>query len=286
MKFSQRIGEQSISKTLQIKSINKDLQCALWNVFYAKALCFNKRDYFPNAGVFNLYKEIWANLLKRQLDSIPYGWDKAMEEIKEAFYKLEWFGVYDFVEFIVNNVETMEKVHRGAKNELIIVFNNVLEREFSAFRFINGILSPISNKEETEEIKTALNNSNSGKLSGVHEHIKTALINLSNKTNPDYRNSIKESISAVESLAKLITNDSNATLPQALKKINAHINLHQAQVDGFIKIYAYTSDKGGIRHSLTDEDNTDFEDAQYMLVSCSAFVNYLIMKAEKGGIKI
>jgi len=41
----------------------------------------------------------------------------------------------------------------------------------------------------------------------------------------------------------------------------------------------YTSDKGGIRHGLKEEDhNVDIDEARFMLVTCSAFVNYLISK--------
>jgi len=35
-----------------------------------------------------------------------------------------------------------------------------------------------------------------------------------------------------------------------------------------------------------DEPNLDIEDAKFMLVSCSAFVNYLVVKAQKAGIAI
>ena len=52
----------------------------------------------------------------------------------------------------------------------------------------------------------------------------------------------------------------------------------------FVAIYGYTSDADGIRHAMIDDSKCDFEDAKYMLVSCSAFVNYLIMKATKAGV--
>jgi len=53
-----------------------------------------------------------------------------------------------------------------------------------------------------------------------------------------------------------------------------------------VSIYGYTNDEGGIRHSMLDEAKVDFEDSKFMLVACSAFVNYLIMKTEKAGIKL
>jgi len=55
---------------------------------------------------------------------------------------------------------------------------------------------------------------------------------------------------------------------------------------GFSNLYGYTSSAEGIRHALLEEAKLNFEDAKFMLVSCSAFVNYLIAKTSKAGIKI
>ena len=51
--------------------------------------------------------------------------------------------------------------------------------------------------------------------------------------------------------------------------------------EAFNKLYGYTSDKNGIRHNGGVDENTTFDEAQYMLVSCSAFLNYLISVYEK-----
>ena len=45
---------------------------------------------------------------------------------------------------------------------------------------------------------------------------------------------------------------------------------------GFSALYRYTSNEGGIRHKLTDEDvQVTQAEARFMLIACSAFVNYL-----------
>jgi hypothetical protein len=111
-----------------------------------------------------------------------------------------------------------------------------------------------------------------------------ALTHLSNRQSPDYRNSIKESISAVESLCCIIAKDDKATLSGALKAIGKTTELHPALKEAFQKLYGYTSDADGIRHKMMEEPNLDFEDAKFMRVSCSGFVNYLIVKASKAGI--
>ena len=50
--------------------------------------------------------------------------------------------------------------------------------------------------------------------------------------------------------------------------------MHPAFKSGLEKIYGYTSDEHGIRHSLMDNPNLNIDDAKFMLVICSAFVNY------------
>ncbi|MBU1626736.1 hypothetical protein KKB18_05135 [bacterium] len=53
------------------------------------------------------------------------------------------------------------------------------------------------------------------------------------------RNSIKESISAVESVCKVISEDQKATLGKALNIIEKKVDLHNALKEGFQKIYGY-----------------------------------------------
>ena len=68
--------------------------------------------------------------------------------------------------------------------------------------------------------------------------------------------------------------------------IAGKVNIHPALLDSFNKLYAYTSDAEGIRHSLMEESTLCFEDAKFMLVSCCAFVNYLRLKASQAGIEL
>lgn len=109
---------------------------------------------------------------------------------------------------------------------------------------------------------------------------------LSDRSNPDYRNSIKESISAVESACQVITGSKSASLGDALKKLDKNIEIHSALKQAFLKLYGYTSNEDGIRHAIFDKSEISFSDAKYMLVSCSAFTNYIIGKVAENNIDI
>ncbi|MBN1572344.1 MAG: hypothetical protein JW984_04015, partial [Deltaproteobacteria bacterium] len=98
---------------------------------------------------------------------------------------------------------------------------------------------------------------------------------------------IKESISAVEAMLKIISGRKNESLGDAFKNIekSGRVEINTNLQEAYKRIYGWASNEG-IRHPKTKGDIKIFpEDAKYMLVSCSAFVNYLKEKAIRGGIK-
>lgn len=107
---------------------------------------------------------------------------------------------------------------------------------------------------------------------------------MSDREHPDYKNCVKESISAVESVCKVLTNDPKAELGKALKSLIANgMNIHGSLKSAILALYGYASDEGGIRHAERETESTvTFEEAKFMMVTCSAIVNYLV--AEYGTI--
>jgi hypothetical protein len=80
-----------------------------------------------------------------------------------------------------------------------------------------------------------------------------------------------------------------STLGKALNALESKgIKIDDQLKNGFDKIYAFTNNKqSGIRHAIIEEHkNPDFDDAKYMLVVCSSFINYLVGKCKTLGIKI
>jgi len=280
MLFSQKYGYKPVKNVIQLNIMDSDLRNGLWNAlsisYWSKA---GHTHALKDDEIYPIIRDLWLDYFKRPIDTIPYSWGDTYQQIRKYFFKCEWFEVYDFVQFIANNY------HSSSTNELFMKYSNsILEREVSGWRFVGEEIAPITSEEEIAEIEKALESTSL--LGPIATHIKTALDFLSDKKTPDYRNSIKESISAVEAICRLITGKDNATLGQALKVIKGKITVHPALEQAFSELYGYTSDADGIRHSLLDEPDIDFEDAKFMLVSCSAFINYLKLKSSKAGVKL
>lgn len=161
--------------------------------------------------------------------------------------------------------------------------NGVLESDLSTYRFVRRRITQITSEEEISEIDEALETP----IKPVRTHLENALKLFSDRKSPGYRNSIKESISAVEAICRLITKNKKATLGQALKEVENKVGMHGALKSAFSSLYGYTSSAEGIRHALLDEKaSLSSEDAKFMLVSCSAFINYLVSKVEKAKIEL
>lgn len=92
----------------------------------------------------------------------------------------------------------------------------------------------------------------------------------------DWAGSVRESIHAVESIAKKIHPEAK-TLGEALKAIERHWPIHGSLKSAFSALYGYTNDEDGVRHArvFKDTPNVDEVDALFMLGACASFVSYL-----------
>ena len=159
--------------------------------------------------------------------------------------------------------------------------NGVLEEEFSGYRFLDKVIVPLTSQDELTEIEDALN-----APSPVVAHLQRGLELLSDKEQPDYRNSIKESVSAVESIANSIARVKNPSLSKALLRLEEKLGfeLHGAKRQALLSLYGWASDEA--RHGLLEASELTQEDARFALIVCSAFVNYLKAKAATAGIPL
>jgi len=279
-KFSQKIGKTPVKNIIQIDSIDKDLKNRLWNAIVDIFKMDDNSGYNHNL----LSNHIWATFFNETKDMIPNGGYYTF--IRNWFFeKSQWYEIYDFIEYLSLLYSNYYRLHNDiqcrieTRIDFCGLFNLIFEQELSGYRIIDKQIVPITSDVEIESINMALTNTD--KYKSVNQHLKTAIEYLSDKQNPDYRNCIKEAISAVEAFCKIITGKDKATLGDALKEIEKKITIHVALKDAFNKIYGYTSDTGGIRHSLTEKNIiVTQEDAIFMLVTCSAFINYLKAKME------
>ena len=277
MTFSERQGLKQ-PRLLQTDSIDDGLRNRLWNVLsdilpgFQDGYGFNLPQ---NVYMKSFCETLWHDYFKRTVDSMPPSPRQAIVQIRLHYFACQWNEVYDFIEFVLARTSGSHNLASSTQQ-----VNKVLESELSAYRIVAGRVVPISSEQESQAVEKAIEQTR-GPYSNSAEHLQQAVNLLARKPVPDFRNSIKESISAVEAISAVITGDKKTTLGQALKVIHSRTPLHTALRSAFEKLYGYTSDANGIRHALMEEATLEQEDAIFMLVGCSAFVSYLIAKQSR-----
>ena len=276
--FSKRTGFTQ-PKPVQINDLDKDARTALHNAYLSLQLDI------PYDRRWECFNVVATRFLKMKADRSHSGLDQEHfisvmdRKIENIFLQSTWYKSFDFIEFfhrILTRPE--ESIVSGYDNELDSRFsaaiNQALEQENVGWKFSKGLFVPVQPEEEQKTIERALN----APFARAQNHIEQSLVLLSIRPTPDYANSIKESISAVESICEEITGKKRFSA--AVDKLG--ISMHPAFKEAAKKLYGFTSDEAGIRHAATGEPmQVNQATARYMLIVCSAMVNFII--AQKSG---
>ncbi len=280
--FSERYNYTKASDVIIREKITPEIQNAICS-------CYDKLNgYFMEARVYygnpyiEMEKYLWTYFLNLREGNFQDG--RRYHIVATQFLEDEvnpWYKKLDLVEFTIKYLYAQEKNINDRRHFVSTSFINQLNHEFErlnfAYRVVNNEIVEITSKEELIAIDTSLQDS----PTNIRVHLNNALELYAQRPTGDYRNSIKESISAVEAYCREITGEN--TLGKALAKLkDKGLIIPQILKDAFEKLYAYTNQADtGIRHALMDIDSTytpAAEEALFMLVSCSSFINYLNKK--------
>lgn len=274
--FSERKGIKHFSDVIQINDLNIRTRNRIYNIIkeifdeldYDYTYEINLRTFF----VEYIYKDLFS-MSDRDLPGHAgnYAWDVIFNNIYAIIKDYDYIEVFTFIEGIVNCFQKMDQLtysNYQYKKRFIDLISLIFKQENVNYRIIDGKITDIIDENQISSIEETLQN----KYNTVTSHYSKSIELLYNVK--DYDNSIKESISTVEAMCQVITGNDKATLGDALKLLK--YDIHPAMKSAFEKLYGYTSDANGIRHANgLGEGNSTFEEAKYMLISCSAFVNYL-----------
>ncbi len=276
--FSERYGYTKVSDVIIREKITLEIQNAICS-------CFDQlEDLYASANFYqatqsllsDLEKEVWTKFLNQRLSRYNYHSFYITDYIEND--NNEWFLKLNYIEFIIKFIyEQDNQSFTHVSYNLITLLNTEFERLNFAYRIVEQEIVEITSEQEIKTIESAINNS----PLNIQMHLNSALEKYAQRPNGDYRNSIKESISAVEAFCRDKTGES--TLGKALSNLEKkNIIIPQSLSSAFLKLYEYTNHADtGIRHALMDDNGSytpTADEALFMLVSCSAFINYLSKK--------
>ena len=274
--FSERYGYVAPNNVIIKEDMPKEIInafCSLWD-YIGSDYSNHTYQYIPCES---LEMEVWRHFLnlrrndfyRKQVIIVSFLYDENQP----------WYKKLDLIEFIIQAMfDGAYRRNDGRAINYCETFVKSLNAEFErlhyGYRIADKKVTPITSEVEIQTIEDAIRTSKDN----IKEHLSKAIALFADRESPDYVNSIKESISAVEAFCRELTGKS--TLGAALNELEKKgIKIQARLKEGIEQLYAYTNQPDtGIRHGLMDacsDYRPSYNEAYFMLVSCSAFINYM-----------
>ena len=274
--FSQRQGYAPMPEPIRLEEISDALRLEIWHEIRRLLQSIPQtRLRFRGEGA-QLIERVLGHFLKRPEGEINTGCYGILELFKMIILQAKFFRVLDLIEIFSN-----DEPYRARLGDFRTRIADSFERHGAASRFDISKspfqFPPCSSKEQGEATKQAIETISGSGMEGAARHLRQAAHHINRRR---FADSVRESISAVESVARRIAPESS-TLGQALKILENKGLLDNRQLkNGFEKLYAYTNSEQGIRHPLLEKNAPDvgLDEAMFMYGACASFADYLVRK--------
>ncbi|MGO6834998.1 AbiJ-NTD4 domain-containing protein [Rhizobium ruizarguesonis] len=269
--FGQAEGTSPLPSQQQLKSVSPETRAALWVVIYESLYFYNRSI----SGEWAVILRDWHVTREfRAIDDFSGGYASVVPKLKDLFFNGSYVEIFDFLQFSIRH---QKRPHRLAETTAYI-----LTKTKAAYRLEGKTFFPVQSEEDAATVSRAFRDAADHR--GALQHLKNS---AEAATTGAWAESITQSVHAVEAISKLLAPGTN-TLRPALDELEKHHKIHGALKNGFLRIYDFTSDEKGLRHSLLDKEASDVDesDALFMLGACSAFVSYLVAKARAADLPI
>ncbi|QIG91834.2 AbiJ-NTD4 domain-containing protein [Bradyrhizobium sp. 6(2017)] len=272
--FEQAEGLAPLPQQLQLREVSQEL----WNKVYN-----DLKESTDSTDYGTPYLDTpWSTILRdehvyrkhRMVDGFVNNAKVLVQQTRQTFEAGNYADVFGWLEFVIR--------HPSCPHKFAESIENILRNCRAAYRVVDRtVICPIGSDTEHATIEKSFADLAATQFNGARKHLRDAASQL---TAGNYADSVRESIHAVEAVARTLEPSANV-LSKALARLEQKISIHPAMKKGFESLYAYTSDEGGIRHALLDDAaNVDETDALFMFGSCAAFVSYLLNKARSNGL--
>ena len=282
LSFSEAQGYEGIPEPLKLEELSGTARTQIWNLLYSYL------DQSSRSTAVYYHKHIaghWAKILKNvhcsfdnlAVDDWQTDFDTHRTKIRRHIESDPFNRVFDRLQFILRDKNCSLPFIRDLKR--------VFEKCSLAYTIDETrppTIFPVSTRVEGTTLIESLQTLRKAGLEGSSSHLRNAAQNINQR---DWAGGVRESIHAVESVARKIDPKASRTLTPALKSIESQGTLHATLKKAFSQLYGYTSSEQGIRHALLDRESPDvgLDEAVFMLGACASFAGYLWRKHVANG---
>lgn len=222
--------------------------------------------------------EMFCALIREESEPWDYSRESAWDGLVYHLKEVSWMEFFDFVELagkeLLKKGTSPFQAEKYSYESYRSKVNALFEEDMIGWRLdINAELTrsiPQVLVSRLESTKNEIENS----FEPAREHYKKAVKYL--YQHPiDPANSVKEIVSALESIGKIITPGAS-TLGDVLKRMKRSGQHPRLLLEAYEKVYAYANSTPSIRHGHTDTFDVSIREAELMLHTGIALIRYLV----------
>lgn len=235
----------------------------------------------------------WNNLLNGMYRSARIiqssdNWPSYQEELKWLLSSTEWSKIFNSCERVYSRllvevsdlkdqriIATKQEVEKYFTEEMNIL---LFEENFD-YKFKNGQFERAGRLQTQKSIKRMGAVLSSSSLSIVRQHYIKAVKFFNNIEDPDYKNSIKESLCALELCIELTTGKpASKNFTRSIKELegNGKLQIPPQIAESIIKVFAYRGGGQGVAHAAPNGSKTTKLEAELILNITAAYITYIV----------
>ena len=273
--FSQRVGGVPLPEPMKLENLSKNFRCRVARVIRGKIqeiTIFD--DQYKQPYLKAIFADYNCEVLGKYDEPRMHNPSSDMHFILERCMHAKYDNLLTLIEFILRS----DKCPEDLRDHLNAVFDKPPCVAYHVLN-ISGCLTivPRASLVFGAATRKALETVEGRGPVGANAHFRKALERINEGS---YADSVRESIHAMEAVARTIDNSSRS-LGKVLESLeHSGVIKHKAISRAFKQLYGYTSDEEGIRHSMLNKDSPDvgMDEAMFMFGACAAGADYLVMK--------
>ncbi len=197
--------------------------------------------------------------------------------IEKLIKACEWHQFYDICEVMWANPGARYLEHKH-KEEFTAQINALFREEQLGFEIRDGKVEKVGSGFIDAKIKETRYLLKEAEFRGADQHFEKAMKAINERPKPDVENCVKDAVSAIESVGRIITNDENALLSDIIKSAVKKDVIPQPLDQTFQKLYAYRGNEPGVAHGAVDISKVTEAEAELILAMSAAMIIYLVKK--------
>jgi tetratricopeptide (TPR) repeat protein len=258
--FSKRYGLRPTPEGLMYEDVPERARVGLFHIV---------RQFFEDKYL-DLY-QVLCVALRIPLDTNRANVYLASGAIEKLIMNCQWWQFYDTCEVLWQGLEYK-------RDNLSEEINTLFREEHLGFELRGGKVEKIGSGFIDARVKEARYLLKEPEFTGADKHFEKAMKALNARPNPDVENCIKDAVSAIESVGRIIVNDEKALLSDIIKDMAKNKTIPKPLDEAIQKIYAYRGDQPGVAHGLVGTSKVTIDEAEFVLAMSAAIIIYLVKK--------